>query len=140
MLWPPRHTCSFMYSFSSLTRDIQNNPNSTYILGAGDIYSEQFVRKIGTMMYSQSIHDLDPTDNNSDARTTITAFFNDQDSITLYFFHAAAENGQAIDGSTITQTVVLCGTGAYGRVNSVNFKATAWINGDQRYIFVDPKH
>ena len=69
-------------------------------------------------MYSQSIHDLDATDNTSDARTTITA---------------------SIDGSTITQTVVLCGTGVYGKVNSVNFKATAWINGDQRYIFVDPK-
>ena len=139
MLWPPRHTCSFMYSFSSLTRDIENNATSTYILGAGDIYSKRFAKKIGTMMYSQSIHNLDATDNYLDARTTITAFFNDQDSITMYFFHSASENGQAIDGSKITQTVVLCGTGAYGNVNSVNFKATALINGDQRYIVVDPK-
>lgn len=57
----------------------------------------------------------------------------------MYFFHSASENGKAVDGSTITQTVVLCGTDAYGKVNSVNFKATALINGDQRYIFVDPK-
>ena len=42
-------------------------------------------------------------------------------------------------GLSITKSVVVSGTGAYGHVNSVNFKVTAWINGDKRYIFVDPK-
>ena len=133
-----RHTCSFMYHFPSLTRDIQKNDNSTYILGSGDIHSEGFGRKIGNMMYSQCLHDLG-TDNSLDSRTTITALFNEKDSIVLQFFHPAAEDGRAPHGLSITKSVVVSGTGTYGHVNSVNFKVTAWINGDKRYIVVDPK-
>ena len=134
---PPRHTCSFMYSFSSLTRDIIRNENSTYILGAGPISNEQFKRQIGKMMYSQCLHDLDAPFFLY-GRTTITAFFNDMDSITLLFFNPTSENGKAPDGSKITNSDVLHGTGAYGRVNSTNTKVTLWTNGDQRYVAVDP--
>jgi len=133
-----RHTCSFMYHFPSLTRDIQRNDNSTYILGSGDIHSEGFGRKIGNMMYSQCLHDLG-RDNSLDSRTTITAFFNEKDSIVLQFFHPATEDGRAPHGLSITKSVVVSGTGIYGHVNSVHFKVTALINGDKRYIFVNPK-
>ena len=91
----PKHTCSFMYSFSSLSRDVQKNATSTYILGSGAIHSERFERKIGNMMYSQCLHDFNSNDNLLDARTTITAFFNKNDSITLHFFHPVSINGKA---------------------------------------------
>ncbi len=136
---PPRHTCSFMYSFSSLTRDIVKNDNSTYILGAGPIHSEQCKKQIGKMMYSQCLHDLDIPNNLLYSRSTITAFFNDdRDSITLGLFYPASEIGQIPSGSVITKTVVLHGTGAYGHVNSTNSKLTLRTNGDQRYAVVYP--
>lgn len=139
MLRIPRYTCSFMYYFSELTRDITPNQNSIYILGHGDIYNEQFKQKIGTMMYNQCLHDLNVNDNTLDARTKITAFFNDQDSITLQFFHNSSANGQAPHGISLTKSAVLHGTGKYCHVNSTDYKTTALTNNDQRYIFVEPK-
>ncbi len=58
----------------------------------------------------------------------------------LQFSHPATEDGRAPHGLSITKSVVVSGTGAYGHVNSVNFKVTALINGDKRYIFVNPKN
>lgn len=136
---PPRHTCSFMYSFDSLSRDITRNDTSSYILGAGPIFSKQFKSQIGKMMYSICLHDWGLPDNLLYSRLTITAFFNeDKDSITFILFTPTSENGKIPDGSVITKTVVLHGTGAYGRVNSTNTKATLWTNGDQRYVVFDP--
>lgn len=137
---PPRPTCSFMYSFDSLTRDITRNDTSSYILGTGPIFSKQFKREIGKMMYSICLHDHDLPDNLLYSRATITALFNeDKDSITFMGFCPTSENGKAPHGSVITKTAVLHGTGAYARVNSTNSKATLWTNGDQRYVVVDPK-
>jgi hypothetical protein len=128
-----------MYDFFAMTRDIVRNDNSTYILGAGPIYSEQFKKQIGKMMYSQCLHDLNLPNNLLYSRSTITAFFNDdRDSITLGLFYPASDIGQIPGGSVITKTVVLYGTGAYGHVNSTNSKLTLRTNGNQRYAVVDP--
>jgi hypothetical protein len=137
MLRTPVFTCSFMYYFNKLTRDITNNDNSTYILGHGDIYNEQFKQNIGSMMYSQCLHDLNVTDN-LHARTTITAIFNDKDSITLHYLHDVSVLGEAPNGSII-QGTVLHGRGKYGKVNPIDYKTTALIRNGQRHIRVEPK-
>ena len=137
MLRTPVFTCSFMYYFHRLHKDITNNANSTYILGHGDIHNEQFKEKIGSMMYSQCLHDLTNT-GKLHARTTITAIFNEKDSITLQFLHDVSDTGEAINGSIIDGTV-LYGRGKYRRVHSKDYTTTAMIRNGQRHIRVEPK-